>query len=163
MFDFVQRAIDRNQADARRFAVLEEDVCQLCGATGPDKRSLRINCFYDVSEVIPEAINLNKVEGEAGGWYLRICKSCRGGLLGHLRTWRNEMLAKRGEAMDSDGRPEDEDPERTIPMRVNGATVMMARAEYDQWTSGGESPSAVEAALQRTRNAVDQANKLLGN
>lgn len=132
---FESLARERVEA-AQQLAALPDDQCQLCEATGPDKRSLVLDCFYRVDEVIPEAIDLHAAE-DAGlrgrGWYLRICKGCRGRLLAALGAWRQECIALREVAKDSDGTPEDDNPARTIPVRQHGAIVLMTREEYEAY------------------------------
>jgi hypothetical protein len=53
------------------------------------------------------------------------CKSCRGDFLQVFGKWsRGELRPRR-----------QDDDEANIPVRVNGATVMMTRTEYDQFKS----------------------------
>jgi hypothetical protein len=132
----------KNRADAERFKALDQDVCQLCDAKGEDKRSLFIDCMYDVQEVVPDAINLHYVDTfvkHQQGYYMRLCKTCRGRLLEHMRVWAEECKQMRGLPKDSDGLPEYNDPERNIPMRINGTVVMMTRAEYDAYIAKRDS------------------------
>jgi hypothetical protein len=133
--------IDRSrEQDAVRWNSLDDDLCMLCDAHGADKRNLYVACFYAIKEVVPEAIDLSKVPQEESGvapdrsfYYLRVCKSCRGRFLGMLREWRATCVALRGRAKDHDGHPEEyDDPERTIPVREHGVTVMLTRAEWDE-------------------------------
>lgn len=125
----------RTANDAKRFAELDSQVCQMCYARGEDKRSLIIDCFYAVHEVVPEAIDLAAVtppmQQHTHGYYLRICKNCRGGLLGKLREWAEACRAMRGQPKDSDGSPKTNDPERNIPIRENGTVVKLTRDEWD--------------------------------
>lgn len=120
----------REIEDAKRFHNLDWDLCQLCGAYGDDKRSLKIECFYDVSEVIPEAIDCRQVGGH-DGWFLRLCKSCRGDLLGLLGDWRSNRVDLRGIPKDHDGNIYEEDESKDIPVRVNGAIKMMSLDEFE--------------------------------
>ena len=130
MKDILKKLDERRMTDAQRFEELDDDLCQLCHAHGQDKRSLRIECFYAIEEVIPEIIDLHNCEGERNcGYYLRICKSCRGRLLDMLGKWRNECISYRDKQKDHDGHIE-EDEERNIPVRVNGRIVMMTEQEY---------------------------------
>jgi len=138
LFDkLMQDNKSRREHDAKRFNELDGDLCQLCHAYGADKRSLFIDCFYDIHEVVPEAIDLFAVEGELmkRGYYLRICKACRGALLGHLQQWRQERIALRDVPKDHDGNPEesDGDTRELIPVRINGATIMMNEYEYSEY------------------------------
>ncbi len=122
--------------DARRYDSLDMDHCQLCHAHGEDKRSLFVSCFYRISECLPEAIDLGDVEKfkdskVPAGYYLRICKACRGRFLGHLKEWRKECLANRSEHKDHDGNLGPSDPEHNIPVRINGAIRWLNQAEWD--------------------------------
>lgn len=132
--DMIERTDQRRAEDAQRYADLDGDLCQLCHAYGADKRNLFLTCLYAVHEVVPEAIDTYAVEmlpeERRGDYYLRICKACRAGFLNHLQQWRNERVALRGMPKDHDGYVDDDDPERTIPYRVNGATVMLTREEW---------------------------------
>ena len=51
-------------------------------------------------EVVPEALDLFLVD-EHDGYYLRICKTCRGKLLGLLASWREDCISKRDIAKDT--------------------------------------------------------------
>jgi len=129
----VREADERRQRDAQRFADIDHDLCMLCGAYGADKRSLFIDCFYAVHEVVPEAIDLYDVKPrlERGhGYYLLICKSCRGRLLSALAAWRAECVALLGKPKDHDGYLDDCEDGKNVPVRVNGITVMMDDADY---------------------------------
>lgn len=102
--DLIERTQQRRNRDKERYEQHDSDLCMLCGAYGADKRSLFISCFYEVSEVVPEAIDLFEVEGmEKRGYYLRICKTCRRHLLQHLQEWRKERVARREIPKDHDG------------------------------------------------------------
>lgn len=135
--DLIDRVTKRREADKQRFDEIDGDHCMLCGAYGADKRNLRIDCLYDVSEVIPEAIDMFLVD--KSGWYLRICKTCRGKLLGHLREWRDERVALRETPKDHDGYPLDDDESANIPVRVNGMIVMMTDEQYAEYRQRHES------------------------
>lgn len=116
----MENAKVKREANAKRFKELDDDLCQLCGAHGSDKRSLYLDCFYDIQEVVPEAIDLHGVENlRERGYYLRICKSCRGRFLFHLGQWRSECLYMRNVPKDHDGDPE-VDRSGMYPVRVNG-------------------------------------------
>lgn len=124
----------RREQDKDRFENQDGDLCMLCHAYGSDKRSLFIDCFYNIGEVLPEALDIHLVEGQRGGWYLRICKHCRGEFLGMLGEWREKMIARRVVPKDHDGNGLwDDDPELNIPVRVNGTTVMMTADQYEEW------------------------------
>src|SRR6185295_10477255 len=95
--DILEKTDRRRSEDAERYKNLDEAECMLCHAYGYDKRSLTLNCFYAVEEAVPEVIDLRKCgdDVKALGYYLRICKTCRGALLQHLRQWRDERVARR--------------------------------------------------------------------
>lgn len=126
---------ERREQDAKRWHDMDNDLCMLCHAYGPDMRSLFINCLYSIEEIVPEIIDLFKIEQfKDRGYYIRICKSCRGSLLGKMRDWRNERVALRSFSKDSDGEPYDE--EANIPVRISGATIMMTLDQYNEWKGG---------------------------
>jgi len=66
----------RRKEDAKRFEQLDEDLCMCCHAYGADKRSLWLDCFYDIKEVIPDMIEIGDVEPKPEkhqkGYYVRI-------------------------------------------------------------------------------------------
>lgn len=137
----LQEVEARNAADRARYADRDPDLCMLCQVRGPDKRALFIDCWYAIHEVVPEAIRLAGVRPEprrGQGYYLNLCKGCRGRLLGHLKQWREECVALRGENLDTDGNLEayKADPAREIPVRQNGAIVYLTRAEWDALNPG---------------------------
>lgn len=107
----------------------EKDVCVLCGADGQDKRTLVVDCFYDMTEAASE---FAKVPGSflyhSNGYHMRICKSCRAGFIGAVREWVADSKAKRGLPMDGDGNLECADGH--IPVRVDGAVVYMTDEQY---------------------------------
>lgn len=120
----------RRAADAERHASLNEDECMLCGARGPDKRTLKLRYGYAIEEVVPEAIDMRAVDG-SDFYMLRTCKACRGSFLGKLEEWRDERLARRGMPMDSDGGDVwDNESDRNIPVRINGAIQMLTADEW---------------------------------
>ena len=100
MKDFLAEIKKCREEDAKTFNEIDSDLCMLCHAYGEDKRSLFIDCFYNVKEVIPEALDLFACgdKFKARGYYLRLCKGCRGALLGILREWRDERVSLRGAA-----------------------------------------------------------------
>jgi hypothetical protein len=128
----------RRDEDATRYEASDGDLCMLCHAYGNDKRSLFIRCFYAVHEVVPEAIDLGGVKDKElskYGYYVRLCKSCRGRLLGHLKTWRDECVALQPIPKDHDGYLEEEDDTRNIYVRINGVNVAMNADEYAVYAS----------------------------
>lgn len=129
---------ERRTRDTERFAQLDKDECQLCGAHGADKRSLFISCFYAVQEVIPEVIDLADVDNlNDRGYYLRICKSCRARLLAHLRQWRQECVSLRELPKDHDGYVDDDyvvrDPRANISVRKDGAITHMTPEQWEAY------------------------------
>lgn len=123
----------KRKADAERLETLDQNECQLCYAHGADKRSLVISCFYDVKEVLPEAIDLSDVTVETlskRGYYLRICKACRGRLLAKLEEWRNECIAFIPSPKNHDGELLEEEPGAYIPFRSYGRTRMVTQKEF---------------------------------
>lgn len=135
---------ERRERDAETHAQLDKDLCMLCHAHGEDKRSLRIECFYAVEEVVPEALDLYDVGGE-WGYFLRICKSCRGALLDRLGEWRNERVALRDQPKDHDGyllEGEGERTDATVPVRRNGRIIYITeeewRTEHARVAEGGQ-------------------------
>jgi hypothetical protein len=135
MTRIIEESKRRREADAQRFKDADMDLCMCCHAYGEDKRSLWVDCLYAVHEVVPEAIDLGGVEpspkNHNHGYYLRICKSCRGRFLTMMGEWWKAGVDRRDIPKDHDGHNEFEpDPERNIPVRVNGAIVLMTRAEW---------------------------------
>ena len=141
MRDIIAETNAQRERDRVRYAEIDRDLCMLCGAYGADKRSLSVNCFYAVNEVVPEMIDLHAVEEKPGvhrGFYMLICKSCRARFLGHLEEWRTECIGLRGRKKDHDGYLEDgymdDDPgasPRDIPVRENGIIVYLTREEWE--------------------------------
>lgn len=128
---------NRREQDKLRYEQHDSDLCMLCGAYGSDKRSLFMSCFYDISEVVPEMIDLFDVEGlKDRDWYLRICKTCRGELLDHLQQWRNERVALRSVAKDHDGYVYENGDEKLIPVRLQGMVVYMTPEDYEEYKNG---------------------------
>jgi hypothetical protein len=125
------------EADAKRYAALDRDECQLCLAHGSDKRSLFIRCMYAIHEVVPEAIVMQGVlepsDPRRDHYYLNICKACRGRLLNHLRIWREECIAVVVHRRAAPGQADCCEPERNIPVRVDGTVKMMTTAEYQEY------------------------------
>ena len=129
MMDEIEK---ENETDAERYRESDEGLCMLCHAYGNDKRSLFVACFYRIKEIVPEFISLSLVENmERRGYYLRICKTCRGRFLGHLREWAAECKSRRDIPKDHDGDDLwDRDPIQNIPVRIDGMTVMLSELEY---------------------------------
>lgn len=129
------RKKDEDRAsDAEKFNKLDDDLCMLCGAHGEDKRSLRMEYFYDLKEQVPEMLDLANLKPEEGGFYLRTCKWCRGELLGLLRVWRETCVARRDFEKDHDGYITEEGAgDRNIPVRVDGRIMWMTLPEYEDY------------------------------
>ena len=125
----------RQERDARAYEQSDDALCMLCHAYGNDKRSLWLSCFYDVKEVMPEALDVFAVPTLKGrGYYLRLCKSCRGRFLDMLGQWRKACVDLRGLPKDHDGYVFDcEDAEANVPVRINGRIVMMTLEGYEEW------------------------------
>lgn len=108
--------------------------CAVCGEVGQDRRTLRISHGYELREVsekfertqILESSPDSRLSDPLPAWKLTTCKECRADLMGLLRRW-----IESGSAVDR--RWISSDPERNIPVRIDGAIVMMTREEYDQW------------------------------
>jgi len=99
------------QADAETYASLDQEICQICGAYGEDKRSLYMGCFYALKEIAPEFLSLWHVgtsEDMKRLFYLRICKSCRAEILGAVKKALNTRRALRSRKLDHDGYLEEE-------------------------------------------------------
>lgn len=140
----LEQIIQRQKATLARgaeaFAALDGDQCMLCDAWGADKRSLFIDCGYAVDEVIVEALAIGGLDPphERGrGYYLLLCKSCRGRMLEALGRAADECRALRGVPKDHDGYIDDENPDRNIPVRVLGVTKMLTAEEYESFRSDG--------------------------
>lgn len=131
--DYIENMRQARKDDAKAFAEGDENLCMLCHAYGPDKRSFLINCGYDVKEAIPEALDLHLVE-DLSGYYLRVCKCCRGYLLEGLKRvadHRRYMREKGG--LSSDGEPDNFDEEAAIYVRINGANVCMTPDQFERY------------------------------
>jgi len=129
----ITKMIARRERDATRFRDSDGDLCMLCGAYGDDKRGLVIDCGYDVTEMVPEALDLGNVgmETHKQGFYVRLCKTCRGELLDHLRSWRRDRVAMRDVPKNHDGYPED--APGWIAVRIDGISVMMSAEQYEEY------------------------------
>jgi hypothetical protein len=86
-----------------------------------------------VKEAVPEAIECKEVaelpEPMRKFFYLRTCKTCRGRFLASLRVWASECKSHRDEPKDHDGGLIC-DSEADIPVRQDGATVWLTRAQW---------------------------------
>lgn len=73
----------KRQHDAEVFKTLDNETCMICRAQGPDKRDWFLECMYAVDECVPEALDLHNIG--VRGYYLRLCKECRGAFLRALK------------------------------------------------------------------------------
>ena len=129
--DLINRREQRLKDDAIRYETHDPDECMLCHAHGPDMRSFLFSCFWDFGESMEEPIDTKEIKDfKFDGYYLRICKSCRSELIGHIQKWRDDMVSRRGLPMDSDGNLEGDSQEANIPVRINGAIKMIT---LEQW------------------------------
>ncbi len=93
---------------------ITEPKCPICGERDQDSRGLTLSFGYKLSELSSKLIKTDE-----GPYYIYVCKNCRGAFLGILQMW----LA--GELVDKTTRPD-----RNIPVRVHGRTVMMNDEEW---------------------------------
>ncbi len=114
---------------------MNEDTCELCGAQGPDHRTLALRYFYEISEVVPEMTPYR--DNWAVLYSLRTCKHCRGLFLGMLQEWRSACLARRPVSKDADGGDLHGDPRANIPVRVHGTVAMMTPEQYEEYRRQG--------------------------
>lgn len=136
MTDWLEDLKKQREADAEKFRTCDDDLCMICHAYGADKRSLFISMFYQLKEVAPEFIELFAVEEfKDRGYYLRLCKSCRGAVMSALREAFNLRRRLRGTLLDHDGYRMDEEyiDGYNIPVRVDGVVVMMDQYQYEEY------------------------------
>lgn len=115
-------------------------ICQVCtNETYGDSRTLRISCLYDLSEVSDAfTVVQAKVEGvdrPQNLFCLTICKDCRGNLLGLLRQFIDS-----GPSTMVEREVEELNPERNIPVRVDGRSIMLTHDEWMRWRATGKPP-----------------------
>lgn len=148
MSDYLDQLQAKRERDARRWLELDSDECMLCGAYGADKRSLFLDCGYAVSEVLPEILDIRALDPplERGkAYYLLICKSCRGRLLGKIEEWGDECRRLRGEPKDHDGDLLERDTtRRNIPVRSHGAIEWLTQEEWDARNPGRQAVVLVD-------------------
>lgn len=136
MLDWIDEMMAERKRDRKRLEEADPDLCMICHAYGVDKRSLFVDCSYQMKEAVPEMLDLSACDEPLNerGYYLRICKSCRGSLLGHMRIWANERRATRNEAKSGDGGELIlDESEWLVPVRLDGATVYMTEEQYLSW------------------------------
>ena len=131
--EVIEQTKRRRGIDKKRFEELDKDLCMMCLAYGADKRILYIECMYAIHEMVPEAMDLFSADNKQIGYTLRICKACRGAFLDMLGKWREERMARRTTLKDHDGNDELDEPGYDIPVRVNGAIVMMNEDQYREF------------------------------
>jgi len=63
-----------------------KELCQRCGASGYDRRTLWMACLYEMDE-----LGLPFVHAQAGDgrrfYTLLVCKQCRGSWMGAIKQW----------------------------------------------------------------------------
>jgi hypothetical protein len=131
--DMLSQKRTQRERDAETFKTCDDDLCMICLAYGADKRSLFISSLYEMKEIAPEFLDLFAVpEFKNRGYYLRICKSCRGEILSAIREAINTRRALRDAPKNYDGYV-DYESERNIPVRIDGRTVMLADWEFEEY------------------------------
>lgn len=112
--------IKRVEGDALRFggtlyrAPSLEKQRHTSTQTGP--HHYRLDAHWEPDSTEPVHLFQTTVYGT------RCCKSCRGDFISLFVRWSKGEFAQK---------PEGSDPERNIPVRVNGAVQMLTRAEWD--------------------------------
>lgn len=135
------------------------EKCARCGEVDQDRRTLWMACFYSMEELhVPfEKIAISgqvvTVVGEKRMkgfedfpvpvfsepdkdkppdlyqlYTLRVCKGCRADWMGAIKGWYESV-------------PDHfltDDPDKNIPVRVGGRTVMMNREEFEQYRESKE-------------------------
>lgn len=124
---------ERQERDKARYDDLDEQLCMICHAYGNDKRSLFVSCFYAVHETVPEAIDLSLTDQKDKGYYLRICKMCRAEFLTMMGKWRTNRTAMRNIPKDHDGGIDYAVTDKTVPVRLNGMTIMLSPDEFKRF------------------------------
>ena len=122
------------------------ELCQICNQEGEDRRTLRLQYFYDLSEMSDkfekEEVTIRFADGHEVKnvfWSIRTCKDCRGNFLGTLRRWTSGEFVTATE----------DNPERNIPVRVDGRVVMMTTEEWQAHTARLGEPERVPHRLVR--------------
>ena len=105
------------------------EICEICDETGEDRRTLEMSYLYDLTEV-----GLERRDG-LRGYTKRTCKQCRGDLLEFIDFWTSGEVAARRKVR------EESSPERNVPVRMHGRTVMLTRDEYKRIYPGRETIS----------------------
>lgn len=97
------------------------ELCARCGEPGPDRRTIEIDCFYDLSEVSSK-LKLVGSSTSANAYRVRVCKECRGQFMEMLRNFLDNPCTLVEPPPD---------PEANIPVRVMGHIVMMTKDQFD--------------------------------
>src|SRR5262245_5379883 len=100
-------------------------ACQVCGEEGQDRRRLTLGYGFVLTEA-----SAKLVPNGDGTYSILTCKSCRTGFISLLRAWCAGLL---GSAFGNN-------PDATIPYRLDGATMMLTPDEYHLLT--GDDPRA---------------------
>lgn len=123
-------------------------LCQICNQEGEDLRTLRLQYLYDLSEISDKLTREEATIRFDGGyeanakyvfWTIQTCKDCRGDFLGVLRRWISGELVSQTQ----------DNPDRNIPVRVDGRVVMMTTDEYQAHISRRGDPDRVPYRLVR--------------
>jgi hypothetical protein len=121
--------LDRKRLEAKETIM---ELCQICNQEGEDRRTLHLQYFYDMSEIsdklVKEEVTIRFADGHEVKnvfWTIRTCKDCRGHFLDVVRRWTSGEFVTQTE----------DDPERNIPVRVDGRVVMMTTEEWQSHTA----------------------------
>ncbi len=141
------------------------EKCDRCGSVGQDRRTLKMACFYEMSELgLPfEQFAIHGVHCEKVGedrdptfritlskyaepkgepqnhhfYSLRVCKRCRGEWMGAIQSWFRNI--PQGEDDDEIAPKEaSSSPGSGIFVRRLGTTVEISREEWDRLNPGRE-------------------------
>lgn len=109
-----------------------DEICPVCEREKPaqDMRTLRINYNWAFGEVS------DKFEIKDGSSFqITTCKDCRGDFVGLIRLWVNG-------AFKGDPEFDELDPDRCIPVMVDGRIVMKTHEEWELMRVEDESRQA---------------------
>ena len=120
------------------------ETCQICNQEGQGLRRLYLQYLYDLSEISDklkkEEVTVRFADGHEVKnvfWTICTCKECRGDFLEILRHWTSGEFVTQTK----------DDPERNIPVRVDGRVVMMNTEEWQAHTSSLGEPERVPHRL----------------
>ena len=69
---------------------MSEEKCQRCGEVGQDRRTINMECFYDMSELgIPFRTSTTDSRTQGMIFSLRVCKDCRAAWMRSIKNWFN--------------------------------------------------------------------------